>query len=238
MDTQSQHLLADIWLEGQLTQNHIDHLKKVVEKNLTVVERVEHKFTPHGETIVFILSESHFSIHTYPEENYLSLDLYICNMSTDLEDILSQMTSPLPVLKIEKQIIGRGIRPAELESTLERNKLLSLYFLTFFTAFCSIIYELLLAQTLATTMGDTLLRYNITIGLYIASMGMGALLYGKFNQKYQITNLIRIELLISLVGGLAPISVLILDSMFQSLSFNGLTPVTFHNFQSTSLTTE
>ena len=76
MDTRSQHLLFDAVLERDLTDADVEHIKLVIEKNLTVVDRIEHKFTPQGETIVFILSESHFTLHTYPENRFISLDIY------------------------------------------------------------------------------------------------------------------------------------------------------------------
>ena len=35
-------------------------------------------FTPHGFTALFLLSESHFAIHTFPEENKTYLELSSC----------------------------------------------------------------------------------------------------------------------------------------------------------------
>lgn len=61
------------------------------------------------------------------------------------------------------------------------------------------------AQALSTTMGNTALRYNTTIGLYIAAMGFGALLYKKFIKRDILEEFVRIELILSLLGGLAPI---------------------------------
>lgn len=49
------------------------------------------------------------------------------------------------------------------------------YIFTLVLAFCSIVYELLLGQSLSAFMGNTVLRYSVTIGLYLFSMGMGAL---------------------------------------------------------------
>lgn len=89
-------------------------------------------------------------------------------------------------------------------------------------ACCSILYELLLAQTLATTMGNTTLRYNMTIGLYIASMGVGALFYERLlvffsKDRSEIILFIKIECLLAVIGLCAPFLVLIFDSYFQQL---------------------
>ena len=42
-----------------------------------------------------------------------------------------------------------------------------IYAITFVLAFCSIVYELLLGQTLSAFLGNTVLRYSVTIGLYM-----------------------------------------------------------------------
>ena len=60
-----------------------------------------------------------------------------------------------------------------------KSNLSLIYFLTFILAFCSIVYELLLAQSLTAFLENTVLRYSITIGLYMFSMGYGALIAEK-----------------------------------------------------------
>ena len=87
---------------------------------------------------------------------------------------------------------------------------------TFTVAMCSILYELMLAQTLSSTMGNSVFRYNITIGLYIASMGVGALYFSKLIKKNWKENLVSVEIIISLVGGLSPLLVLAFDSLFKA----------------------
>jgi spermidine synthase len=72
-----------------------------------------------------------------------------------------------------------------------------------------------LAQSISTTMGNTALRYNLTIGLFIASMGFGALLYKKLISKEYFKEFIKVELMLSLVGGIAPVLVLIIDFSFN-----------------------
>lgn len=47
--------------------------------NLTVVNEAFHQFQPQGTTGVLVLSESHFSAHTYPESSTIYLDLFCCS---------------------------------------------------------------------------------------------------------------------------------------------------------------
>jgi len=58
------------------------------QNRLTVVGRFFHQFTdaagrPAGVTGAVVLAESHVTIHTWPEINGVSLDVYVCNFSAD-----------------------------------------------------------------------------------------------------------------------------------------------------------
>ena len=46
---------------------------------LNVVGELNYQFNPDGATIIYLLAESHLSIHTYPELHYCAIDLYSCN---------------------------------------------------------------------------------------------------------------------------------------------------------------
>jgi S-adenosylmethionine decarboxylase len=52
---------------------------------LNVVEKITHSFSPHGKTLVYILSESHLAIHTWPEKNIIHIDLVSCKVVTESE---------------------------------------------------------------------------------------------------------------------------------------------------------
>lgn len=49
------------------------------ELRLTEVARAFHQFEPCGATGVIVLSESHFSAHTYPENGAVYLDIFCCS---------------------------------------------------------------------------------------------------------------------------------------------------------------
>ena len=70
-----------------------------------------------------------------------------------------------------------------------------LYSLTLVLSYCSIVYELLLAQSMAATMGNTFLRYNLTIGFYLASLGLGAMICFRFARGEWVRRLIDVELI-------------------------------------------
>ena len=65
-------LLDDVKLLIDLLEN------AAVASGATVVQTISKKFEPQGCTVLTLLSESHFSIHTWPEEGKAAVDCYTC----------------------------------------------------------------------------------------------------------------------------------------------------------------
>jgi S-adenosylmethionine decarboxylase len=76
-DIKNQNLMND---PQQLTQL-LDHICKTYD--YTILQISKHEFEPQGFTAVYLLSESHISIHTYPENNYVAIDIYTCRQYHD-----------------------------------------------------------------------------------------------------------------------------------------------------------
>jgi len=47
--------------------------------DLHVIGEVTYQFQPYGYTLLYLLSESHYSIHTYPEYHSCYIDIFCCN---------------------------------------------------------------------------------------------------------------------------------------------------------------
>jgi len=61
-----------------------DLLREICKTNdFNILNEVEHQFVPIGCSILFLLSESHLSIHTFPEKNHMSFDIYTCRQYSD-----------------------------------------------------------------------------------------------------------------------------------------------------------
>ena len=54
--------------------------------NANVLNIISNKFEPQGVTAIALLSESHLSIHTWPETYYSAVDIFTCgqNMKPDI----------------------------------------------------------------------------------------------------------------------------------------------------------
>jgi len=79
-------------------------------------------------------------------------------------------------------------------------KTLHFYSVILVLAFCSLVYELLLGQLLSAFLGNTIVRYSITVGLYMSSMGFGALLLSKQYLKKCFVSLLKVEIALSVLG--------------------------------------
>lgn len=51
---------------------------KLLEAGFKIVAECEHHFKPYGYTKLYLLAESHFAIHTFPEENKTYIELSSC----------------------------------------------------------------------------------------------------------------------------------------------------------------
>lgn len=52
--------------------------KILTDSNFGIISFVEYSFSPYGYTALWLLSESHFAIHTFPEHNKTYIELSSC----------------------------------------------------------------------------------------------------------------------------------------------------------------
>jgi S-adenosylmethionine decarboxylase len=75
-----------------------------------------HVVFPNGAiTLVLILAESHLSIHTWPEEQLIAIDLFSCG-AIDGEAVISGLARRLRLDGISVRTISRGTDPGSLPS--------------------------------------------------------------------------------------------------------------------------
>jgi S-adenosylmethionine decarboxylase len=69
-----------------------------------------HVTFPNGAiTLVLILAESHLSIHTWPEESLIAIDLFSCG-AIDGERVLTKLTGALHLAGASVTEFDRGLR--------------------------------------------------------------------------------------------------------------------------------
>tara|TARA_B110000305_G_C19309354_1_gene573243 strand:- start:275 stop:667 length:393 start_codon:yes stop_codon:yes gene_type:complete len=82
------HYIVDIDdLNTDLINNNtslIEICDKALEiGEVTILNKMIHHFEPHGLTLLYLLTESHFSVHTWPEHHKIRIDFFSCEKNED-----------------------------------------------------------------------------------------------------------------------------------------------------------
>ena len=73
----------------------------------TLLGELSHEFSPRGMTAIMLLSESHASIHTYPEQQGCFVDLFTCGRSCSAERFDAVLREHLRPLEAHHRIVLR-----------------------------------------------------------------------------------------------------------------------------------
>ncbi len=85
-------------------------LVKAAEKaNVQVWAVSFHRFPPNGVSGVIVISESHLSIHTWPEYKYAALDIYTCGEHAKPEEAVNYILEEFKATSVHISEITRGI---------------------------------------------------------------------------------------------------------------------------------
>jgi len=112
------HLIGDLhncnFSLDLASQDRIEKLKTIISEKIREVELTElgnfyHFFGLYSVTAVICLAESHISFHTWGEEKYTSLDVFVCNYQKDNTDkahlifnyLISELFKPEKVTRKE-----------------------------------------------------------------------------------------------------------------------------------------
>jgi len=106
------HIIAELYLSTELI-NDENALEQILfssadDAGLKRVDYLKHKYVPHGVTYIVVIAESHIAIHTYPENNYLSLDIFTCGEYTGMEKFLTLFAAASGAEIKSRKLIERG----------------------------------------------------------------------------------------------------------------------------------
>ena len=111
------HILGEIHTKDIKKLNSLESTKKQISKiikkfGLHELGAFYYKF-PKGDgfTGLISLAESHIAIHTWPELNYLTIDVYLCNYSKDnsaiCKKVFEEIIHLFKPVKIRKTTVVR-----------------------------------------------------------------------------------------------------------------------------------
>lgn len=107
------HVLAELeGVEPELLDDE-QFLRDTLESALsrsraTVCEVIAKRFEPQGVTVLALLSESHASMHTYPEDGSIFIDVFTCGHTAQPEQAVELIAEALRPSTVNTQTIHRG----------------------------------------------------------------------------------------------------------------------------------
>jgi S-adenosylmethionine decarboxylase len=111
--TYGRHIAVDVWGVDFNILDNIDFLRLIMvnaaERSSAQVLSVTYKkFDPSGCTILILLSESHISIHTYPEADFAAIDCYTCGERVDPKIAVDYLIDIIKPSKMYTKTLIRG----------------------------------------------------------------------------------------------------------------------------------
>ena len=117
IDALGRHLLIEL---HECDRSALDDLELVRDTLIeaayrlgsTVLDVSTHKFDPVGVTAIVMISESHLSVHTWPEHGYAAIDIFTCSPSASgPADVVGFLSARLLAGDVQTVEVNRGIMP-------------------------------------------------------------------------------------------------------------------------------
>ena len=112
MELGRRHLLFDLWTDDPVLLQRVEPLRTMLlaatrESGATILADHFHQFEPQGVTGVVLLAESHLSVHTWPEEGLITVDIFTCG-AMDASLIVQRLRDALSPRREHLNTIMRG----------------------------------------------------------------------------------------------------------------------------------
>jgi len=78
------------------------------ECGATVRQVISHRFQPQGVTVLALLSESHASLHSYPENGSVFVDVFTCGNRADPQRAVDVLARALKAGQVHCTVVHRG----------------------------------------------------------------------------------------------------------------------------------
>ncbi|MEI5905500.1 adenosylmethionine decarboxylase [Bacillus spongiae] len=119
METMGRHVISELWGCDFEKLNNMEKIEQIfvdaaLKSGAEVREVAFHKFAPQGVSGVVIISESHLTIHSFPEHGYASIDVYTCG-DMDPNIAANHIADALNAQTRENIEIPRGMGPVQMK---------------------------------------------------------------------------------------------------------------------------
>ncbi len=108
------HIIAEFLQVSVKKISKVEQIREILDRvlaksGLKVISSSFHQFEPYGVSAVYLLQESHLSVHTWPEYGYVALDIFSCGPEENALKAFEFLVEEFKPGIIEKQIIRRNL---------------------------------------------------------------------------------------------------------------------------------
>ncbi len=108
------HLLLDLHGCDEKLIDDVQFLSKIgkeaaIVAKLKVIGEIQHHFQPQGVTVILMIEESHISFHSWPEHQYLAVDLFTCGSVEAAKDAIKYLQKQIPCQEFTLKEVPRGV---------------------------------------------------------------------------------------------------------------------------------
>lgn len=123
METIGRHVISELWGCNVEKLNDINLIEQTfvdaaLKAGAEIREVAFHKFAPQGVSGVVIISESHLTIHSFPEHGYASIDVYTCGDRIDPNVAADYIADELEATTRENIEVPRGMGPVQINQNV------------------------------------------------------------------------------------------------------------------------
>ncbi len=111
--TLGNHIIIDYYNCQTTALSNPEEIEQIIRKaaelmQATVITGKFHHFSPLGVSGVLVISESHITIHTWPEHHYCAIDIFYCG-ALKIEEGLNYLKEALQSNNSSQKEFKRGL---------------------------------------------------------------------------------------------------------------------------------
>jgi len=113
MEHLGKHYILELYQCDSETCNDVKKLEEIMLKAVeyakaTLVKTYFHQFSPYGISGTIVIAESHFNVHTWPEHQFMAIDLFTCGDSLDPDAAKDYLIAATKAERHDYKILDRG----------------------------------------------------------------------------------------------------------------------------------
>jgi S-adenosylmethionine decarboxylase len=100
---------CDVALIGAVKPTEEALLSAATRCGSTIIEYHFHQFSPHGVSGVILIAESHISVHTWPENGFVAVDIFTSGQRMKPEVAIQILEEGFSADRVDVMKVARGL---------------------------------------------------------------------------------------------------------------------------------